>query len=146
MTTTNEQDSTNGMNQLSPKLFGGPLPPGEAGKQKAEFERQIKPTPDKYPQAVCYSINELIFFLTSAKVKLALDGIADDQQGVALMLGINKDTTAGHAQDMVTVMLVATAFTEDNNRQVTKISNPLLCKNDLGEVTENAYDAGSLWP
>lgn len=105
------------------------------------------PNPDIFPDAVCYSINELITFLNVAKDSLTTYGIPSDEQGIAIMLGISNDNSAGHAKDKVSVMLVATAFQQNNNREVTKISNYILGDNGgLGNVTAEVFNSGSMFP
>lgn len=132
------------------KPFGsGPL---EKGKAKEKYDRFKIAFPEtKFPVTVCYTINELRLYLNEAETALINSNIPTNERGIAMVLGLN-DKDGTYAAEKVTIVLVATAFTDDGNCKVLTIDNPLTGKHGGAEINADeaiddiSYDTGSLFP
>ena len=148
----------------------GKLPQGEAGAANRAFSNRMMNSGSinlpSFPQAICFTIEELRLFLDSAEKTINPDPnnpVPAYQQGIAIVPAFRKDK--------ITVSLVATRFTADPlTGKVTSINNPVtgihfpdgdgtvkktakkakLLGGDPGEeqppVGDNAYDNGSMYP
>lgn len=147
---SNNPEKLRGTNPVPHSAFDGiEIPLIEGKEQHSNFKDRLGDCENLslFPCAVCYSISELRDFLGKAELSFP-DGISQEDQGIALLMGIKNTSDAGHAQNRVTVMLVASAFTEDTaDRRVTSISNFILGDRGYGvAVNGKVYDSGSLWP
>ena len=140
------------------KSYGSkPLPKGEA---KRKYERFKKSFPDnKFPGSVCYTIEALRNYLDDAEATLIKHNVPANERGIALILGLN-DNDGTHAANRITIMLVATAFTEDDNCKVLTIDNPvtgshgktsLLGKRSTDgdgedDDADTSFDVTGVWP
>ncbi|MBS0646335.1 MAG: hypothetical protein JSR97_07060 [Verrucomicrobia bacterium] len=106
-------------------------------------------TPEIFPKAVCYRLDELIKFVANANEVFKEKEIPMEERGIALTLGIHTGNRP-YALNKVTIMLIPTQYVEDDPKEgkVNKINNPLVSDwpNDPPTIDNGCYDAASLWP
>jgi hypothetical protein len=126
------------------------------GKARQQFDSFCAAYGRKHhPMAVCYTLAELQDFFADVKGMFERNGIPQNQQGIALTMGIHQDPTRTHANNRITLMLVATQWVDGapHEGRVVAINNPI----DMGgwtsaslptppPIDDLAFDAGSLWP
>jgi len=135
--------------------LGNDLPEGEAKKLFDRFEEFKTTLPADaqrlIPNAVCFSIDELQGYLSRANEMMETKRIPVEQRGIALMFGKNDESAEKtHLRDKVTVMLVASRVTGDEEGRITEIGNCVIREGEFpepgGSPDDVSYDVGSLNP